>query len=152
RADDPQVLSSLEFLASFVQEWGQGAMTTVFRVEGDCPVRVGERLLQRAQEAGYGSLATSCITASLQQECMHVMQSGHAQTRMVTFPSGRAEALIEPVQSPLSLLLCGAGQDAIPLARMARLLGWQVTVLDYRPSLLTSERFPGAQTVLITEP
>ena len=152
RVDNPGVLRSLEFLASSAQERGQGAMATVFRVAGDSPVRVGDRLLTRTREAVRGSLATSCITAYLQQECAHVMQSAHAQTRMVTFPSGRVEVLIEPIQPPPALLLCGAGQDAIPLVRVARLLGWQVTVLDYRPSLLTPERFPGAEIALITQP
>ena len=74
RADNPEVRSSLEVPASFVQKRGQGAMATVFRIEGNCLVRVGERLLQRAQATGYGSLAISCIRASLQQECAHVMQ------------------------------------------------------------------------------
>jgi xanthine dehydrogenase accessory factor len=152
RTDNPEVQGSLQFLASFTQERGEGAMATVFRIEGTCPVRVGERLQQRGQEAVGGSLATSCLTASLQQACGQVRQSGHAQTRTVRFSSGLAEVLIEPVHSPPALLLCGAGQDAIPLAQMARLLGWQVTVMDHRPSLLTQERFPGAETRLITQP
>lgn len=152
RIDTPDVCDSLEFLSAFVGKRGQGAIATVFRVTGDCPVRVGERFLQHEQRTGYGNLTASCIAEALQQECGQAIQSGHAQTISYSFPSGCAEVLIESVQSPLSLLVCGAGQDAIPLVQMARLLGWQVTVLDHRPSLLTSERFPGAETVLITQP
>jgi xanthine dehydrogenase accessory factor len=152
RTDNRQVRDSLQFLASFTQERGEGAMATVFRIEGDCPVQIGERLLQRGSEAVGGSLAISCLSTSLQQACGQVRQSGHAQTRTVRFSSGLAEVLIEPVHSPPALLLCGAGQDAIPLAQIARLLGWQVTVVDHRPSLLTKERFPGAETVLVSHP
>jgi xanthine dehydrogenase accessory factor len=95
RADNPEVRGSLEFLASFAQDRGEGAMATVFRVEGDCPVRVGDRLLQRAQRAIHGNLATSWITAALQQDTAQVMQSGYAQTRTYTFTEGVAEVLIE---------------------------------------------------------
>jgi len=52
--------------------------------------------------------------------------------------------LYEPILSPLRLVICGAGHDAVPLAREARELGWRVTVADVRRALLTAARFPGA--------
>lgn len=152
RVDNPAVLHSLEFQASLVRGRGQGAMATVFRVAGESQIRVGDRLHTRTWEAVGGSLASSCIAASLLQECADVSHTAHSQTRTITFPSGRAEVLIEPIQPPPALLLCGAGQDAIPLANVARMLGWQVTILDHRAALLTPERFPGAETVLMARP
>ena len=40
-----------------------------------------------------------------------------------------------------ALLLCGAGPDAEPVAALAVLLGWQVTVVDHRPAYLETPRF-----------
>ncbi|MGH8250626.1 MAG: XdhC family protein [Steroidobacteraceae bacterium] len=40
------------------------------------------------------------------------------------------------------LLVCGAGTDAVPLARFALALGLEVTVWDHRPALAIAERFP----------
>ena len=174
-ADSPHVLGSLRFLAGFASERGQGAQVTIFRAEGDCPVRVGDRLMQRAQgplqgtreapgqagvalEAGpageslQARLESSGLIPLLVPSLAQAMREGRAQTRTLSFPAGSAEALIEPIQSPLSLLLFGAGQDAVPLAQMASLLGWQVTVVDPRPSALLAERFPGAETVLLSHP
>ncbi len=45
-------------------------------------------------------------------------------------------------EAPVSVLLFGAGADAVPLARIASELGWHVTVHDHRPAFLTQERFP----------
>ncbi|CAI6025494.1 XdhC family protein [Cohnella sp. JJ-181] len=45
------------------------------------------------------------------------------------------------------LLLFGAGYDAEPVARVARALGFKVTVADWRPHLLSGARFPGAELV-----
>lgn len=42
-------------------------------------------------------------------------------------------ALLEVVEPPLPLLLCGAGPDAVPVAQYATALGWDVTVVDHRP-------------------
>jgi xanthine/CO dehydrogenase XdhC/CoxF family maturation factor len=47
----------------------------------------------------------------------------------------------EPLLSPLRLLVCGAGHDAIPLVRQAVGLGWRVVVVDVRDALRTPERF-----------
>jgi xanthine/CO dehydrogenase XdhC/CoxF family maturation factor len=51
------------------------------------------------------------------------------------------EWFAEAFSPPPQLLLCGAGDDAIPLARMAVDLGFRVTVTDRRPGLLEPARF-----------
>ena len=49
--------------------------------------------------------------------------------------------LVLPLRAPPALLLCGAGADAVPLARLAVALGFAVTVADHRPALAQRERF-----------
>ena len=46
-----------------------------------------------------------------------------------------------------SLAIFGAGDDAQPLLRLAKELGWFVSVADGRSHLATRERFPGADQV-----
>lgn len=48
----------------------------------------------------------------------------------------------ELIQPPLSLVVVGAGNDVIPVVKMAEMLGWQSTVLDGRPMYASRERFP----------
>ncbi len=45
---------------------------------------------------------------------------------------------------PPYLAIFGAGDDAIPLARLAQGLGWRVIVADPRGALTTADRFPAA--------
>ncbi len=52
------------------------------------------------------------------------------------------------VEVPVAVLLFGAGADAVPFARIAAELGWQVTVHDHRPAYLTAERFPDAHDLI----
>ena len=55
----------------------------------------------------------------------------------------------ERVEPPTSLSIFGAGDDAQPLARLARGLGWRVTVADPRPTKPTEARFPGMSALVV---
>ncbi|WP_340030531.1 XdhC family protein [Paenibacillus sp. FSL K6-1122] len=46
------------------------------------------------------------------------------------------------------LIIIGAGNDVIPVARLAESAGFRVVVADWRESLCTSERFPEAELVM----
>ncbi|MCP3984345.1 MAG: XdhC family protein [bacterium] len=52
---------------------------------------------------------------------------------------------IEVARPPLHLVVFGAGPDAMPVARLALELGWEVELCDPRPAYAQPERFPGAQ-------
>ncbi len=53
----------------------------------------------------------------------------------------------ETVLPPAPLVIFGAGQDALPLVRLAKELGWHVTVVDTRGTRARPERFPQADVV-----
>lgn len=59
-----------------------------------------------------------------------------------------AEVLIEPHNPPLRLYLVGAVHIAAPLAEMATLAGFAVTIVDPRRAFATAERFPGRRLLV----
>ena len=59
------------------------------------------------------------------------------------------DELVEPHNPPLRLVVVGAVHVAHPLAEMATLAGFAVTIVDPRRAWATAERFPGLQ--LVTE-
>jgi xanthine/CO dehydrogenase XdhC/CoxF family maturation factor len=61
-----------------------------------------------------------------------------------------SEVYVEALAAPQRLFVLGAGEDAKPLATMASLLGWRVTVADGRAQLARAERFAEAERVLAT--
>ncbi|HXD79892.1 MAG TPA: XdhC/CoxI family protein [Puia sp.] len=61
-------------------------------------------------------------------------------------------ALIEYIPPPVSLVILGAGNDVVPLVKMADVLGWQTTVADGRPSYAKPDRFVSACRVLVSRP
>lgn len=59
-----------------------------------------------------------------------------------------AEWLIQRLQPQHRLLICGAGNDVMPLVTMAKLQDWHVTVIDSRVQYATRLRFPEADIVM----
>ncbi len=60
--------------------------------------------------------------------------------------------LYQFIPPAIQLVILGAGNDAQPLADMASLLGWNITIVDGRPAYATQQRFPKANKISITKP
>lgn len=58
------------------------------------------------------------------------------------------QILIELPTTVVGLLILGAGHIALPLATMAKILGYEVTVVDDRPSFANSVRFNTADRII----
>lgn len=58
------------------------------------------------------------------------------------------QVFVESFPPPQRLIIVGAVHVAIPLHRLARMLGYHVTVIDARGALATPERFPVADSLL----
>ena len=58
------------------------------------------------------------------------------------------EWLIQRLQPQIRLLVCGAGNDVMPLVTMAKLQDWYVTVIDSRAQYSTRARFSQADVVM----
>ena len=78
-------------------------------------------------------------------------QSGNALER-VALPAGAALVFIEHIDPPTPLVVFGAGHDAMPVVRLAKDLGWHVTLVDHRPAYATAERFPEADRIVVGTP
>ncbi len=65
------------------------------------------------------------------------------RSALIETPAGKF--FIEVFNSPLRLMVVGAVHIAQPLARMAALAGYAVTVIDPRSVFASTERFPGVE-------
>ncbi|HEY1945734.1 MAG TPA: XdhC family protein [Bryobacteraceae bacterium] len=68
--------------------------------------------------------------------------------RLPQFMDGR-QVFVETITPAVRLLIFGAGQDAVPLASLAKYFGWQVFVFDGRSHYARREKFPEADGVTV---
>lgn len=69
--------------------------------------------------------------------------------RRVPAQEGNLDIFYEVLNRPTRLVIVGGGHIAVPLAQMAKLLDFQVTVIDDRPEFASAVRFPTADRILI---
>ena len=62
------------------------------------------------------------------------------------------DLFVEPLRRPAHLVIIGAIHIAIPLHRLAKLMGYRVTVVDARAKFANKERFPEADEVVVAWP
>ena len=119
------------------------------------PARPRPRMVVPATGEPLGTLGWPDLDDRVAAESRVALAEGRC--RMVTVelgpvdgrgPKGEADVFVEVFVPPPTLLICGAGHIALPLAAMGKLLGFQVVVLDDRASFANRERFPDADRVI----
>lgn len=102
--------------------------------------------LQRMFQWPDGTLTSTSENVDL-LECLE-----HAgEARAVVFEGAR-RVFVEHIAPLVPLVIFGGGDDAQPLVRLSKELGWHVTVIDSRAALVTKERFPLADAVCCMRP
>jgi xanthine dehydrogenase accessory factor len=96
------------------------------------------------------------IDASLDEQVIAAARAAWRQgaTQVLSLPwqGEEASVFIEVIPPPLRLFIVGATQIAIALCRMAKGLGFWVSIIDARGTYATRERFPEADAILLAEP
>jgi xanthine dehydrogenase accessory factor len=142
----------LDFISRSILQRQPGVIVTVFRVEGVAGVSVGSRMMVKDDGKFVEDIHNSEIVSALFNESFSVLKTGESKVQTFSQQDGQIEALIESISLPLPLIIFGAGPDAVPLVRFAKELGWNVTVVDRRPAFARKELFPGANSVILSEP
>ncbi len=139
----------LAFLGACLARRHLGKVMTLFASD-DFPI--GTSLMRWPDGSVACSLNDTEFTAgglALFQE----LGSRRTSIRKMELADGRCgRVLVESVAPPTPLTIFGAFDDAIPVAQLAKSLGWHVTVIDARPAYATVERFPMADAVLCLRP
>lgn len=99
-----------------------------------------------------GTVAAAVLQENLQPLVTRVLANGISE-HLSTDTEGVSEVLFfEYYQPPVSLVIVGAGNDALPLYTLAKQLGWATTLLDGRITHANRQRFPFADKILVGTP
>lgn len=114
---------------------------------------LGGRLLAPARGAVQGTLGDAALDAKVTDEARALLRSGHSTLREYTVAPGTVVEVFFAVYPPApTLIIVGAGHIAIPLMRLAKIVGYRVVVVDPREAFATRERLPEADEILLEWP
>ena len=127
------------------------ALCTVIAASGSTPRDEGAKMLVRTDGSIMGTIGGGAIEKAVIQEAMNVLRRGYAKKmeyklntsgELGMICGGDTEVFIEPVLAMSNLFIFGAGHIALPLSRMAAMVGFRITVIDERVEYASTERFP----------
>ena len=85
--------------------------------------------------------------ADLDRDLQAAVERALAHDDASTAPSSSGSIFVQAIHPPLKLVIVGAVHIAMPLARMATILGYEVTLIDPRTSFARAERWPGMSVI-----
>jgi len=112
---------------------------------------LGQSALIRPDGKVLGALDPS-LAEGLRVHLKDRAAPGLAETWVHIHRGGEVEVFLDPVLPPATLVIVGAVHIAMALARLAKVLGFRVVVIDPRRRFATSERFPEADALLTKWP
>ena len=136
----------------------RGALATIVNVRGSIPSFETAKMLVRDDGSIVGTIGGGCVEAEVWQAAREVMEQ--EKPRTLTFNlnndpkydsglvcGGTLDVFVEPVMPVPQLYLFGAGHVSLHVYKVARLAGFDVTVVDDRDSYANRERFPEAREI-----
>ncbi len=136
-------LAFYERLRSHALEGGRGALVT--RLD---PPHHGAKLMVLDSGSVEGTLGDPSLDRRSAALAREALARGASETLSVEGVRVFVESFIQP---PV-LVIVGAGHVAIPLASMAKTLGFRTVIVDGRPRFANRERFPGADEIRVGIP
>jgi xanthine dehydrogenase accessory factor len=148
--EDPK--NPIELLKMITSVRQYVVLVTLFSLKDKRAPQLGTCMLLRGDELISGRKEGSELGEVLKKDALTAMSEKLSAFRNYVSSTHDLTAFIEFVPPPVSLVIIGAGNDVIPLVKMADVLGWKTTVVDGRPNLARPERFTPSCQVLVSKP
>lgn len=157
--------SDLKILTEAARLLGNGtrlALCTVIEKRGSGPRDLGAKMIVKEDEMTYGTIGGGVIERTLVTECMKALKEG--KSRRVTFNmtgekkegmietglicGGELTVFVDVLEPDSRLIIIGSGHVALPLAKLAEILGFRILIVDDDSEQATKKRFPMVEKII----
>ncbi len=138
----------ITLLKTAIASRGYSVLVTVFSVEDRKAPQPGSCLCMADGQTLQNGLEILPYKSELLEDAKNALYNQHSA---ITAYQGYT-AFVECIKPLISLVILGAGNDAIPLTRIAAVLGWDTILVDGRPNYASADRFPFVQKLIVAKP
>ncbi|QKJ28939.1 XdhC family protein [Mucilaginibacter mali] len=148
--DFTDVYNPLELLRDTFRLQQPSVLATVLKSSDAAIAPIAERvLLLNNGNTKAGAINPNFIQQQLLPEMQDVLVNGTSACLDMEYAGVNIRVFLELIKPAPLLTIYGAGNDAQPLAKQAKNLGWRVMVIDGRPLQASAARFPEAELVQV---
>lgn len=144
--------NSIELLRKAISKRRNAVLVTLYDLSNKKADQIGACYLQEDDGSISGSLPGFADQNNIKKAIKESFETGSAIFNVFELNGKTLYGFIEFFQMPVSLVVVGAGNDAIPLTQFADQLGWDITIVDGRKTHAKQDRFINACQVLVSKP
>jgi xanthine/CO dehydrogenase XdhC/CoxF family maturation factor len=150
--DSANVFNPIELLRKVTANRQQAVVVTLFDLTDKKNNQIGTCLVKEQNGTITDVMQQSALKELIKHDVNEAMLNG--QSAVINYASAGiiCNAFVECIFPPISLVVVGAGNDAISIMQIATVLGWEVKVVDGRQTHAKAERFINACQVLVSKP
>jgi xanthine/CO dehydrogenase XdhC/CoxF family maturation factor len=142
----------IQLLRKVVALRQKSVLVTLFSLEDKRNEQPGTCLIMEENGNISGTIPYPELHASIMEDVYEVMKQQSSCFKNYGSKNLSVTAFIEFLKPAVSLVVVGAGNDAIPMMQIADTIGWDVRVVDGRSTHAKPERFVSACQVLVSKP
>jgi xanthine dehydrogenase accessory factor len=146
-------------IAKLRKEGRKAALATIIQVQGSIPSYESSKILIRDDGSIVGTVGGGCVEAevwSVAQDVMREEKPRRLHFNLNSQPEydeglicgGSLDIFVEPILGTPTVYVFGGGHVSLYLARVASVAGFDLVVMDDRPSFANPERFPDASRTI----
>lgn len=142
----------IQLLKTIAAQRQKAVLVTIFSLQDKKGVQPGTCMVRLQDDTTMGEVTDPLLRDAIRADVQQVMHDQYSATK--TYLSGpfNTTVFVEFIAPVISLVIAGAGNDTMPLVKMAAVMGWQITIADGRINYATKERFPAANKILVGKP
>lgn len=152
----------LKTLMRFLESGKKVALSTVIDKKGSGPREPGAKMIISEDGQTFGTIGGGSLETALVNESLKTIKEGKPKKAVFSLSEGGGgEAIktglicggeltifIDVIEPKQKLILIGAGHIALPLAKLADIVGFDVVVVDDNAELANKDRFPMAKEII----
>jgi xanthine/CO dehydrogenase XdhC/CoxF family maturation factor len=148
--NDP--LNPIELLRKAIAIRQEAVLITLFNLKDKREIQIGTCLLAEPDGTITSSIKDNDLKSSIQPTLTEIFTQKKSSFKDFTLQGVLTNVFIEFIAPPISLVIVGAGNDAIPMMQIASILGWEVKIVDGRNTHAKADRFISACQILVSKP
>ena len=152
----------LREMMRFLEGGKKVALCTIVEKVGSGPRDVGAKMIVSEDGKTAGTIGGGNLETALIEEASKALREGKPRKAVFSLRKGGKEGTIETglicggeltifidvIEPKQRLIIIGAGHVARPLAKLADILGFSLTVMDDNEELANKERYPMAEKII----
>ncbi len=143
----------LDFWRESFEQRKRGAVATLISKPKGFPLQTGAKIFAWSKDNfettfNLSDVQNNDFLQTVFADTFQALTENCSGAKIYEIERGAIKIFIETINPPVSLLLFGAGYDAIPVVDFAKNLGWRVSVIDHRTAWANAERFTNADEII----